>query len=125
MISARDFGLSDSGIAGVGGGDGINDGLWCQSANNGSDIGSWKLPNGIAVPDVPIPFKVDPQNPIHKVNRPGQVGLLRSHGIGRSPYEGMYTCTIPDQNGVNQILVVWAAGNGAYDGTSANHCELK
>ena len=113
MIAARDFGYYDDGVAGVGGGDGINDGLWCQSANSGSDIGSWKLPNGNSVSE-------DDSASIYMENAPGQVGLLRSAGIGVSPYQGMYTCTIPDENGVNQILVVWAAGNSAYDGINGN-----
>ena len=121
MIAARDFSSRDGGSEGLGDAgllDGINDGLWCQSAMNVSDIGSWKLPNGSAVSD-DLEF-----DPIHMANRPGQVGLLRSSGIGSSPYQGMYTCTIPDENGVDQTLVVWAAGNGAYDGTSPNR-ELK
>ena len=89
---------------------GLNDGLWCQSAMNVSGIGSWKLPNGNAVTDDLS------ANPVYMANRPGQVGLLRSSGIYYSPYQGMYTCTIPDENGVTQALVVWAAAIGVYDG---------
>ena len=123
MIAARGFADRDEGTSGLnfaGRFDGLNDGLWCQSALNVSDhdIGSWKLPNGNAVSD-DLEF-----NPIHMANRPGQVGLLRSEGIYFSPYQGMYTCTIPNENGVNHILVVWAGGNGAYDGTDGNR-ELK
>ena len=117
MIAARDFADRDSGSEGLsfaGQTDGINDGLWCQSANNGSDIGSWQLPNGSAVTE-----NLN-ATPIHMANRPGQVGLLRALGIGSSPYQGLYTCTIPDENGVTQTLVVWAAGNHAYDGTDGN-----
>ena len=121
MIAARDFAHRDLGLPETdyaGGSDGINDGVWCQSALNVSDIGSWKLPNGNAVSD-------DPEfNPIHMANRPGQVGLLRSEGIGSSPYQGIYTCTIPDENGVNQTLAVWAAGNAAYDGGTDSNREL-
>ena len=101
MIAARDFADKDDGSIGLdfaGQLDGINDGLWCQSANNGSDIGSWHLPNGSAVPD-----DLD-ADPIHTANRPGQVGLLRTTSIGSSPYQGMYTCTILDEDGVNQTL---------------------
>ena len=112
MIAAKDFGVRDYGVGptAIGYHDGINDGLWCQSAMNVSDIGSWKSPDGSAVPD-----NLNAQ-PIHMANRPGQVGLLRATGIGSSPYLGMYTCTIPDENGVTQTLVVWAGGNSAYDG---------
>ena len=119
MIAGRDFVHRDGGSDGfVGFQDGLNDGLWCQSALNVSGIGSWKLPDGSAVSD-DLDF-----NPVHMANRPGQVGLLRSSGIGTPPYQGMYTCTIPDENGVNQTLVVWAGGNSAYDPTSTNR-ELK
>ena len=34
----------------------------------------------------------------------GQIALARSRGL--SGYEGLYTCIIPDENGVNQTLVV-------------------
>ena len=118
MLAARDFADKDEGAASGGTGDGINDGVWCQSAMNVNDIGSWKLPDGNAVSD-DVEF-----DPIHMANRPGQVGLLRSGGIGSFPYQGMYTCTIPDENGDDQTLVVWASGNDAYDGTSGNG-ELK
>ena len=116
MIAGRDFGDRDFGTMGsdyAGRNDDLNDGLWCQSAMDVSDIGSWKLPNGNAVPDDLN------ANPIHMANRSGQVGLLRSSGtsINRSPYQGLYTCTIPDENGVIQTLVVWAAANSFYDGS--------
>ena len=120
MIAARDFSDRDGGSEGLGDAgllDGLNDGLWCQSAMNVSGIGSWKLPNGNAVPDN---LSADP---IHMANRPGQVGLLRSDSINRSPYQGMYTCTITDEKGIIQTLAVWAAGNSAYDGNDAK-CKL-
>ena len=121
MIAGRDFSSRDRGNGGLGSAgylDGLNDGLWCQSAMNVIDIGSWKLPNGNAVSD-DLEF-----DPIHMAKRPGQVGLLRSKGIGFYPYQGMYTCIIPDENGVNQTLVIWAGANAAYDGTKGNR-ELK
>ena len=113
MIASREFDSRDEGTQGlnrVGSGDDNNDGLWCQSAMNVTGIGSWQLPNGNVVTD---DLNADP---IHMANRPGQVGLLRTIGINISPYQGMYTCTIPDENGVNQTLVVWAAGSNVYDG---------
>ena len=73
MIAGRDF------IDIAGGSDGVNGGVWCQSAMNGNDIGSWKLPSGNAVSD-DLDF-----NPIHMANRPGQVGLLCSASISPSP----------------------------------------
>ena len=121
MVAARDFADRDSsteGLSFTGLLDGINDGLWCQSAMNINSIGSWQLPDGSTVTD---DLNADP---IHMANRPGQVGLLRSAGIGKSPYQGMYVCTIPDENGINQTLVVWAAGNPANDG-SGGYREFK
>ena len=112
MIAARDFADRDKGSVGLdfrGVDDGTNDGLWCQSAATTSGIGSWMLPNGNAVSD-DLNF-----DPIHMARSDGQVGLLRSAGIGYFPYEGMYKCTIPDERGVIHTLVVWAAGNDAYD----------
>ena len=96
--------------------DGFNDGLWCQSAISVNGTGSWQLPNGSAAP-------VDPNPPLPRIYmtiRPNQVGLLRSQGIKLSPYQGMYICTIPDENEVTQTLVVWIAANPVYDGTDGN-----
>ena len=115
MIAARGFAFEDQGTESGGGNDGFNDGVWCQSAMDASGIGSWKLPDGSNVPNN---FN---GGPVRMANKPGQVGLLRSTGINYSPYQGMYTCTIPDENEVNHTLVVWAAGNSVYDG----NCEFK
>ena len=71
--------------------DGLNDGLWCQSANNCSMIGTWYLPNGTQV------STVDDNNfPLHVFHVTGQIGLLRDLGIG--DYQGLYRCVIPDDN---------------------------
>ena len=104
MIANRDFANTNEG----------DDGVWCQSAMNVDGIGSWKLPNGTAVSDDPSAER------IHMANRPDQVGLLRTGNLGAFPYLGMYTCTIPDEDGVNQALVVWTGGNNAYDGIGGN-----
>ena len=114
MLAGRDFDDEDVDS------DGLNDGLWCQSAMNVSGIGSWKLPDGNAVSDD------SNHDRIYMANRPGQVGLLRTGKlyVDTFPYLGMYTCTIPDENGVSQTLVVWAGGIPAYDGTNNNR-ELK
>ena len=88
--------------------DGQNDGVWCQSALNQTMIGSWYLPNGS-----PVPTAVD-ATPVrsYNVKITGQVGLLRNGGIGG--YQGLYTCIIPNENGINQILYVAAYGNNEY-----------
>ena len=120
MMAARDFADKDNGTKKLGFAgrlDGLNDGLWCQSVMNVSDIGSWQLPNGSAASD-----HLNAE-PIRMVNRPGQVGLLRTNIIPESRYWGMYTCTIPDEDGVTQTLVVWAARNSVYDGIEG-YCEF-
>ena len=82
-----------------------NNTLWCQTANSGSNIGVWYFPNGTQVPlftgnfgDQGTPI------PIFSKRLNGQIALAVS-GELRS-YEGLYTCIIPDENGVNQTLVV-------------------
>ena len=78
--------------------DGLNDGLWCQSARNESNIGVWYYPNGSQV------STVDDSSPLHSVQMTGQVGLYRDSGIGN--YEGIYTCVIPDEHNINQTLMI-------------------
>ena len=119
MLSARDFGYRDLGtrhLGFAGAGDGINDGVWCQSAKNSTNIGNWKFPDGSTVPN-----NLNAQ-PVHMANAPGQVGLLRVPMISLNmfPYQGLYTCTILDEEKTNQTLVIWAAANVLYDGNSAN-----
>ena len=92
--------------------DGTNDALWCQSANNGSDIGLWYYPNGTQVPLFTGAFEDGP-SPIFSKRFTGQIALARKAGL--SGYEGLYTCIIPDENGVNQTLVVGAYTNYAYN----------
>ena len=94
--------------------DNISDALWCQSANNGSIIGLWYYPNGTQVPLFDGNFgESDVPKPIFAKRFKGQIALARKTGL--SGYEGLYTCIIPDENGVNQTLVVGAYGNKAYN----------
>ena len=94
--------------------DGTNDGLWCQSANNGSNIGLWYYPNGTQVPLFDRAFD-DSSAPIPIFSKrfTGQIALARKAGL--LGYEGLYNCIIPDENGVNQTLVVGAYRNYAYN----------
>ena len=88
------------------GADGQNDGLWCQSSLNKSMIGTWYCPNGAEVSRVEA-------SPLYSNNTPiGQIGLLRN-GVGN--VEGLYSCVIPNEEGVNQTLYVAAYGNGEFD----------
>ena len=78
---------------------GLNNGLWCQSANTGSTIGTWYLPNGAQVPTEVTDL------PVHADHATGQVGLLRDILLD-DDYQGLYTCIIPDETDINQTIVV-------------------
>ena len=82
--------------------DSQNDGIWCQSALNESMIGVWYLPNGSPVPTQSRATPLQSYN----TNITGQVGLLRRGGIGS--FEGLYSCIIPNEEGINQTLYVAA-----------------
>ena len=90
-------------------GDNSDDALWCQSANNGSSIGLWYYPNGTQVPV----FTENSQIVIFSKRFKGQIALARNKGL--AGIEGLYTCIIPDENGVNQTLVVGAYTTGTYN----------
>ena len=94
--------------------DDIVDALWCQSANNGSDIGLWYYPNGTQVPLFTGNFGINNNapSPLFSKRFTGQIALARNRGLPKN--EGLYTCIIPDENGVNQTLVVGAYGNFDY-----------
>ena len=87
--------------------DDINDALWCQSANTGSNIGVWYYPNGNEVPLFDGDFTdASAPSPVFSKRFSGQIALARRGGLGG--IEGLYKCIIPDENGVNQTLVVGA-----------------
>ena len=90
----------------------INDALWCQSANNDSDIGVWYYPNGTQVPLFTGAF-TDGPSPLFSKRFNGQIALARRAGL--SGIEGLYTCIIPDENGGNQTLVVGAYRTNTYN----------
>ena len=96
----------------------INDALWCQSANNVTNIGVWYYPNGTEVPLFDGPFGPSAPRPVYSKRFSGQIALARSGGL--SGYEGLYKCIIPDENGVNQTLVV-----GAYTDTGYNNNSMR
>ena len=97
--------------------DGTTDALWCQSANNGSDIGVWYYPNGTQVPlfTGAINDQSAPR-PLFSKRFNGQIALARRDGL--LGIEGLYTCIIPDENGVNQTLVAGAYRTATYDNNS-------
>ena len=86
--------------------DGQNDGLWCQSSLNQNMIGTWYYPDGTTVP-------LGSGNPLFANNiATGQIGLLRNGGIGS--VQGLYSCVIPNEEGINQTLYVAAYGNNDF-----------
>ena len=90
--------------------DGINDGLWCQSANNISN-GTWYYDGA------PVTTEDDAGN-LHAYNdATGQVGLLRDGDL--AGIEGLYTCTILDEFGVNQTLSVALYRDAEYDNNNS------
>ena len=93
---------------------GISDALWCQSANN-AIIGVWYYPNGNEVPLFDGDF-IDSSapSPVFSKRFSGQIALARRAGL--AGYEGLYKCIIPDENGVNQTLVVGAYRDMTYIG---------
>ena len=95
--------------------DGTDDALWCQSANSGSNIGLWYYPNGTQVPlfDGNFGQSNGAPRPLFSKRFTGQIVLARNGGL--QGYEGLYTCIIPDENGVNQTLVVGVYTNYAYN----------
>ena len=107
MIYAGQFYNDDS--------DNTVDALWCQSANNGSDIGLWYYPNGTQVPLFTGNFDINnaAPSPVFSKRLTGQIALARKASILGN--EGLYTCIIPDENGVNRTLVV-----GVYRGATYN-----
>ena len=83
----------------------INDALWCQSANSSTNIGVWYYPNGTEVLLFDGHFTdTSAPSPVFSKRFSGQIALARSTGL--AGYEGLYKCIIPDENGVNQTLVV-------------------
>ena len=113
IIAAKQFHDSDQDSPGSDSSDGLNDGLWCQSDNTGDVIGTWYLPNGTQVSTVD-----DSNFPLHVFHVTGQIGLLRDAGI--ASIQGLYSCVIPDENGVDHTL--WVAAYGVGDFDSSGKC---
>ncbi|XP_019851148.1 PREDICTED: hemicentin-1-like [Amphimedon queenslandica] len=91
---------------GTGSPDGQNDGLWCQSSLNQNMIGTWYYPDGTTVP-------LGSGSPLFANNTAtGQIGLLRNGGLGN--IQGLYSCVIPNGEGIDQTLYVATYGNGDF-----------
>ena len=82
-------------------------GLWCQSANDISNVGTWYYDGAPVTTD-------DAASSLHAYNdATGQVGLLRDGGL--SGIEGLYTCVILDEFNVSQTLAVALYRGASYD----------
>ena len=113
VFREKDYGIGYADQGDVGENDGLNDGLWCQSATSDSTTGTWIQPNGADVQGV---VGRDISYPLYTVHAPGQVGLLRNHLITGVPsLQGLYQCPIVDDDGDLQMLVVWIGGPPEFD----------
>ncbi|XP_019859139.1 PREDICTED: uncharacterized protein LOC109587338 [Amphimedon queenslandica] len=103
LIHDKDIDQADNSI-GIGSDpDGQNDGLWCQSSLNQNMIGTWYLPDGTTVP-------LGSGYPLFANNTAtGQIGLLRNGWSGNM--QGLYSCIIPNEEGIDQTLYVAVYGN--------------
>ena len=91
------------------GDDGQNDGLWCQSSLNQNMIGTWYYPNGTIVPPGSADGNNNPSPLFANNTATGQIGLLRNGGL--MGIQGLYSCVIPNEEGINQTLYVAAYSN--------------
>ena len=74
----------------------------------------WYYPNGAKLPLFDGDFTdTSAPSPVFSKRFSGQIALARRGGL--AGYEGLYKCIIPDENRVNQILVVGAYRNSAYN----------
>ena len=97
------------------------DALWCQSANDGSNIGVWYYPDGTEVPLFDGDFtNPSAPSPVFSKRFSGQIALARRAGL--AGYEGLYKCIIPDENGMNQSLVVGTYTVRGYNVNSECKC---
>ena len=54
--------------------------------------------------------------PLYAYHETGQIGLLKDAGI--PSLQGLYSCVIPDENGVDQTLWVAAYANSVFNSNS-------
>ena len=84
-------------------GNSLSEGVWCQTPANGTvaRVGTWFFPDGSEVQ------LHDNTRALEVIQADGQIGLISVEGplfvVGD---QGLYTCIIPDEDGINQTLVV-------------------
>ena len=82
-------------------GNSLSEGVWCQTPASGT-VGTWFFPDGSEVQ------LNDSSRTLEVIQADGQIGLISG---GKGPLfvvgdQGLYTCIIPDEDGINQTLVV-------------------
>ena len=74
----------------------------------------WYFPDGTQVPltteKLNSPSAPDP---VFSKRFSGQIALVNKRGL--TTHQGLYKCIIPDENGVDQTLVVGAYRNSVYN----------
>ncbi len=79
----------------------LTNALWCQtSANDTGQIGTWSTPDGNVIEE-------NSTTPLSVLRLNGQIGLIDT-GMSQAKGfdQGLYTCVIPNENNVNETLVV-------------------
>lgn len=86
--------------------------IYCSSGSQAGSIGQWFAPNGMEITqNGGSSFTVV----LGGGNFPSYVGLQLKSGRSLSVYdEGVYTCVIPDENGIQQSLHVGLYRHGNY-----------
>lgn len=89
---------------------GIVDDLHCSSDSKVANTGQWISPNGVDVTNnTVLPFEVTVGNE----QDPGSLLIHQRNGhILTRSFQGVYTCLVPDADGVQQYLSVGIYQNG-------------
>lgn len=93
-------------------------GIACSSALDVSrDIGEWRNPNGTKV------GTLSSSNPLYTLFRINRVELFRRAAI-TSDQEGIYTCSIPDEEETVQTLYVGIYTSQSHQGDSKSDSDV-
>ena len=94
--------------------------IYCSSGSRTNNIGQWFTPNKT---------RIEQSNSLFTVvrgggNFPAYAGLqLRSNRSLTQYDEGIYTCVIPDENGIQQTIYVGIFRHGT-NGEYISHCSV-
>ena len=89
---------------------GMLDELQCVSGSRRANVGQWIAPNGQDITySNTDPFDIA----VGGVDNPGSLAIRQAIGqILTSAFQGVYTCVIPDESGVNRSIHVGIYSNG-------------